>query len=363
MLSKKQFQILVVLMRDVGLLDGQYYHNFEVKLKKQNIPFARGISDEGELFDIFKYDPDFVFLQTPYYHATKENPFFSNFLWFFTNVIHIPYAYSTDNKFHIKHWDKYDRVIHRAKYNFVESEEHRMLYCKYSKLKDSNVVVMGYPKFDQYLKNWEITDLEWKVKDKSVKRILWTPHYTVTNRKSDYIVSDFLNYFDFFTKRIKDMPQFQIILKPHPYLFRTLIEEKLITTSELNSMISNFLDLDNATIYEGDEYYGLFVTSDICINESISFIAEYLPSGHPMILLVKKNRSPFGDIGEKIAPFHYIAHDTAELDYLLNDILINKNDPKMIQRKNISDVYTKVDYKHSIAEKICFFLQKESEKY
>ena len=197
MMTRDNFEILLVLMPDVGLLEGEYFVSFEEKLKSKNIPFIKGVSEDGNFFDIIDYSPDYVFLQTPYYQATKKNPYFSNFLWFFTNVIHIPYAYSTDNKYHITHWDKNDRVIHRAKFNFIESEGHLNLYRKYSRMKDKNVIVMGYPKFDQYLKDWNFEDLQWKIKDKNVKRILWTPHYTVAS-SGDYIVSDFLNYFDYF---------------------------------------------------------------------------------------------------------------------------------------------------------------------
>ena len=45
-----------------------------------------------------------------------------------------------------------------------------------------------------------------------------------------------------------------------------------------------------------------------------------MPSGHPMILLVKEGRSPFGEIGEKIADIHYIAYNTNELDLYVDKI-------------------------------------------
>lgn len=90
-------------------------------------------------------------------------------------------------------------------------------------------------------------------------------------------------------------------------------------------------------VYEKGDYIDLFKTSDLMITDGCSFLAEYLPTGNPLIRPVNKNSVNLNALGKEISKGFYETKNNSEIQKLFNELLINKNDIKKEVRKEIAN--------------------------
>ena len=216
--------------------------------------------------------------------------------------------------------------------------------CKFNNISKEKLVVSGKPKYDYIFKKPEnINNNLWKLdksKNKNVKRILWTPHSTVRDVDPNTCGSHskFLEYCDLWLKIPKMYPDLDIIMKPHPNLFHAL---EYCTNGEwdknkIQKWKDNFLDNPNTQIIENGLYHDLFLTSDAIINDSISFIVEYLLTLKPFLLC----RNGFGldgysKYGENIANSYYNAYKKEDIINFIEDVVLNEHDIMYEKRKKV----------------------------
>ena len=67
-------------------------------------------------------------------------------------------------------------------------------------------------------------------------------------------------------------------------------------------------------------------TSDALITDCGSFLAEYLPSKKPIMLLVNKNSIGYNEIGEKIVDSYYKAYKNDDIIDFIENVVIKEND-------------------------------------
>ena len=89
-------------------------------------------------------------------------------------------------------------------------------------------------------------------------------------------------------------------------------------------------------VYDQGDYFGIFKNSDALITDSSSFLSEYLPTKMPVIHLISENMVAQNSISKVTSAHYYQAHDLKELEFYLNDVIINKNDP--MKEKRIEDI-------------------------
>ena len=75
----------------------------------------------------------------------------------------------------------------------------------------------------------------------------------------------------------------------------------------------------------------LFQESLAMITDSGSFLTEYLFTKQPCIHLVSEHFKGNENV-EKICQTYYNAHNLYEMNKFFEDVLINKNDPKKLER-------------------------------
>ena len=131
-----------------------------------------------------------------------------------------------------------------------------------------------------------------------------------------------------------------------------------MTGEEYEDYLNQWRALPNANVYALGNYYDLFKTSDLLITDCSSFLAEYFVSKKPIILLESKSRIPFNKFGLKLKTGMYKPENINEIEDLLNNILINKNDPLEKVRENIikKDFYLPPN---GIGHNIVTYLKKE----
>jgi CDP-glycerol glycerophosphotransferase (TagB/SpsB family) len=198
-----------------------------------------------------------------------------------------------------------------------------------------NCIVTGYPKLDAYINNSRIVKNRFKNSDISIARIIYAPHHSFSNRLSfatfQWNGRELLEY-------ARVHPETSWVFKPHPRLKYELVASGFMTLQEANDYYSAWNNLQNTCVYDQGDYIDLFVESSALVTDCISFIGEYLPSGHPVILLVNPESAGYNEFGKAVIAHYYQVKDIVSLREKLDLVAINGNDSFREQR--ISDVQT-----------------------
>lgn len=160
-----------------------------------------------------------------------------------------------------------------------------------------NVVVTGLPFMDEMCCHSENLPDPWKVQECVKKRIIWAPHYTITDNKWIQY-GTFLQYADFMillANKYKDKIQFAF--KPHPKLKYKLYD--IWGKEKTDDYYQQWSEMSNTQL-EAGKYNALFKYSDAMIHDCSSFTVEYLYTSNPVMYLTNdpeahvKDMTPFG---------------------------------------------------------------------
>ena len=281
-------------------------------------------NETGEYLDVKKsFSPDIVFYTSPY-QALQD---YRYYIKQFSNTLtcYVPYAIMTvyfdficDLDFHNLVW-KF----------FVETPLHKEIALK-QKNRGENIVVTGYPGFDQLLIKKKQNDTVWKNKNPVLKRIIWAPHHSMTELNK---VSNFLEYHDFFLElAVSYKDKLQIAFKPH-HLLRIKLEESYWGKERTDTYYNKWADLENGQLENGD-YTDLFLTSDALIHDCGSFMAEYLITGKPSLFMIRDESimEYWTTFGEKAIAAHYQSRNKNQLREFIESVVLNENDPMRTER-------------------------------
>ena len=100
----------------------------------------------------------------------------------------------------------------------------------------------------------------------------------------------------------KANPDIQIVLRPHPFLWGTLTDRKVLSEAELGLWRSKWDELSNTYVDEDGSYAELFLATDVLVTDGISFLGEYpLVTSKPTIFFEKEDHWQFTATGELAA--------------------------------------------------------------
>jgi predicted glycosyltransferase len=103
-------------------------------------------------------------------------------------------------------------------------------------------------------------------------------------------------------------------------------------------------------VYDQGDYFDIFKSSDLMITDCASFLAEYLPSGHPLIRLVNGRSCDLDKLGKRFSDCYYNVHDEAELRQVFEELVLRKNDYLAPHRNEIAA--TLIDRAETAADKV-----------
>lgn len=274
-----------------------------------------------------EFNPDIIFYSVPYTYTREEYQY-----TFYNYVLncYVPYFFVTNGN----NEGNYDSLFHNMMWKaFYETEIHKSIAKKYARNKAENVVVSGYPGLDHYLFD-NINEYDpWKIKNKSIKRIIWAPHHTIEGQGTRLNYSNFQKYHDFFIEILnKYEGKVQIAFKPHPLLREKLYKDESWGTAKTDNYYKFWDEQSNSILCES-EYVDLFLTSDALIHDCSSFMAEYLSTKKPILYLLRDNRVPnrLNEFGEMALEHHYQASNEGEIKSFIEN-LINDEDPQRNSR-------------------------------
>lgn len=189
----------------------------------------------------------------------------------------------------------------------------------------SKIVVSGHPKMDVY------NDNSIEISRSHKKRIIYAPHHSITDDTT-------LRYGTFswngvelleFARRSQNIDW---VFKPHPGLKDMLEVKNILSKEEVENYYQAWNDLENCTIHDSGDYFDEFKNSDALITDCGSFLAEYLPTEKPIILLVNPKSEGYNKFGSVLVDQYYKARTYDELETLINKVIIEEQDDRKVDR-------------------------------
>lgn len=298
-------------------------------LAGKGITFSRGYDLEEHVWlnPLVFGLPDVVFLPQPY-SFTQSGLWHGAYLRNFCDLAILNYGLAMADMPYMY----YDLPIYAdCSYIFVESEAHRRLFAERRPELADRLFVTGHPKLDAYRGPVPEGLSLWKL-HQARKRIIWAPHFTVTDDRTPHTFSNFFAYYEFFLECVHRYSDVEWVLRPHPELFKHMVAAGVKTREEANAYRDRFNALPNGQVYEGGEIMTLFRQSDALILDSISFLAEYAPTGKPICFLDSSRRQRLNPIGERLLHTYYVAWDQEEIRQFIEDVVLGGRDHRREER-------------------------------
>lgn len=199
-----------------------------------------------------------------------------------------------------------------------------------------NLVFVGNPLYDQFIQT-TATGKDWKIKDSTVKRIIWAPHHSILYE--DYLHnSNFLKMAnEMLVLAKKYTGRVQFVFKPHPYLLEKLY--KIWGTKRAEAYYNSWRTLPNTALVMGD-YIDLFLSSDGMIHDSASFMCDYLYVKKPVIFVYKEDTGEnLNYYGKKCLSMHYKAYCIQDIQNFIEETILNKKDIMKNKREAFYEEY------------------------
>ena len=180
---------------------------------------------------------------------------------------------------------------------------------------NSYVHFTGSPKIDNLAHEAKAGRSSWPLEDGKFK-IIWAPHHSYSPHWFNFGVFStiYLPMLEF----AKANSDIQIVLRPHPFLWSTLTDRKVLTEAQLSSWRKSWSELPNTAVDEEGSYAGLFLATDILVTDGISFLGEYpLVTGKPAIFFENADHWKFSATGEIAAASSIRVKTFAELTEMI----------------------------------------------
>lgn len=209
---------------------------------------------------------------------------------------------------------------------FSECEDNKKLAQSFNQREFQNIHVVGYPIYDE-VKETKTVGKDWKIRDNSLKRIIWAPHHSIEGSDNAIKLSTFLLYADDmleFKNTYKDKVQFAF--KPHPQLKPALYKHKDWGKERTDAYYKEWEDGENSSFVAG-EYIDLFKSSDGMIHDSHSFTVEYLYVDKPVMFMTNYDReSQCNAVGKRAFAAHYHGTSREDIQSFIEDVVISGKD-------------------------------------
>lgn len=205
---------------------------------------------------------------------------------------------------------------------FSECEDNKKLAQSFNQREFQNIHVVGYPIYDE-VQETEAVGKDWKIKDNSLKRIIWAPHHSIEGSDKAIKLSTFLLFADDmleFKNIYKDKVQFAF--KPHPQLKPALYKHKDWGKERTDAYYKEWEEGENSSFVAG-EYIDLFKSSDGMIHDSHSFTVEYLYVDKPVMFMTNYDReSQCNAVGKRAFAAHYHGTSREDIQSFIEDVVI-----------------------------------------
>jgi hypothetical protein len=145
------------------------------------------------------------------------------------------------------------------------------------------------------------------------KTLVWAPHHSYSRHWLNF--GTFAGVKDQMLEWAKAHPELNVVLRPHPFLFGTLVDRSVLSATELDAWLAAWNALANTSIDATSTSAEIFAMADYVVCDGISYLAEWpLATGNSTIFLENPEHWKFSQIGELSAATTYKISKVAELD-------------------------------------------------
>ena len=130
--------------------------------------------------------------------------------------------------------------------------------------------------------------------------VTWAPHHSYSPHWLNFGVFSHMHIA--MLAWVRDHPDVIVTLRPHPFLFGTLVDRAVLTASELAEWRSAWSELPNTRLDVDGDVAELFANTDLLLTDGISFLAEFpIATGRPAVFIEHQGHWHFSPIGEMAA--------------------------------------------------------------
>ena len=248
-----------------------------------------------------EFAPDYVLINYPW-QRNYEPEYRVDELVQFTRVAYVPYFLLP---MVTEPWDRTDVAEHYftqrshqlASLIFTQDAATKEAF-KLTERGGDYVHFTGSPKIDALVAK-STSEPHWPLEGNGY-RILWAPHHSYA--------ASWLNFGTFAGMReamldfARNNPSVQVVFRPHPFLFGTMLDRGLMTADEILAWRTSWDALPNTATDDSSNYVPQFLACDMMICDGISFLGEYpLVTGKPAVFLEREDHWKFSPLGETIA--------------------------------------------------------------
>lgn len=286
----------------------------------------------GESIDVQVLHPDLVFyssLWTDYMHPKYSEKSLRKYLKGYVN-----YGFSNT----AGDWG-YASAFHGLMWRyFAECEDIRKIAQEVQPREMQNIVVTGYPIYDEY--DEAANDLSmWKNANPKLKRIIWAPHHSIQGHDGLLKLSTFLEIAETMLELAEShKSKCQFAFKPHPLLLQALYDHPEWGKVRADAYYKKWVDGENTCLVTGG-YMSLFKTSDAMIHDCGSFIVEYLYTQKPVLYLGGNREEQSNIVGRKAYAAHYHGSDINDIVVFLENVVVKgRDDMKPVREQFYKEV-------------------------
>jgi len=268
--------------------------------------------------------PDYVFINYPW-QRNYQPGYRVEQLSEFTKVCYVPYfsaplVLERDREGVAPHL--YTQRSHQlASLIFTQDKNIQIAYANTSR-GNEHVYLTGTPKIDALVNKVSHGDKSWPLANPGNFKMIWAPHHSYSPA--------WLNFGNFATM-FQDMlsfaganPTVDVLLRPHPLMFRTLLDREVIPVAVLDEWLEQWNALPNTAIDADDDVALLFGAADLMITDGISFLAEYpLATNKPGIFFENGGHWVLSELGELAASANIRVSNFVEFVAAFSDVQIN----------------------------------------
>lgn len=191
-------------------------------------------------------------------------------------------------------------------------------------------VAVGHPALDAILQQpvCECPDPDSEV-------VIYAPHWTL--HTSSYATNCNYGTFEWSGEAMlrfaKTHPNVRWCFKPHPLLRNSLVSSGMYTEKQAQAYYEAWAEV--GIICLDSSYPALFQKSSAMITDCGSFLTEYAVTGKPIVHLLSSHNSlaPI-EFLRPLYDSYYKVHDANELHRILNSLILNGIDEKVVARKS-----------------------------
>lgn len=326
---------------DDSRLDVKLLFLDETRTEKSQMKTAKAFLEEKQLpfldyfeFDIDKFHPHVIVMQTPYDEWHRQNNHTSDvYKAKGYRIVYIPYGIeiSDTEDSHKLHFE--EDVIRNAWRIYTFSETMKKDYKRYC-LNSGAVRVLGLPRFDEYCSNVKPrlpAEIENKRKGRPI--VLWKVHFPkeiIENGKKCIVTPDLSEYAEF-AKAIAGLKELFFILMPHPKfvdMAKTEIDKKLV-----HQIWDRVEASENAFVDDKDDYSISLINADYIIIDRSAVMVEAGAFGVPILYM--ENSDYHEPVTKAIKPLmdsYYVGHTCKDMLVFVEQCR-EGSDPKCIARE------------------------------